>query len=79
MTKLIRKGHKEQPVSDADLLTLVVSGLRSGTLNQDEARVIENVPINGHSNGEAGHDSTPRCFYTIPPWHLRVKLRLRMP
>ena len=43
MTKLIRKGHKEQPVSDADLLTLVVSGLRSGTLNQDEARVIENV------------------------------------
>ena len=43
VTKLIRKGHKEQPVSDADLLTLVVSGLRSGTLNQDEARVIENV------------------------------------
>ena len=43
VTKLIRKGYKEQPVSDADLLTLVVSGLRSGTLNQDEARVIENV------------------------------------
>ena len=43
VTKLIRRGHKEQPVSDADLLTLVVSGLRSGTLNQDEARVIENV------------------------------------
>ena len=43
VTKLIRKGHKEQPVSDADLLTLVVSGLRSGTLNQDEARVIKNV------------------------------------
>ena len=43
VTKLIRKGHKEQPVSDADLLTLVVSGLRAGTLNQDEARVIENV------------------------------------
>jgi len=43
VTKLIRKGHKEQPVSDEDLLTLVVSGLRSGTLNQDEARVIENV------------------------------------
>ena len=43
VTKLIRKGHKEQPVSDADLLTLVVSGLRSGTLNLDEARVIENV------------------------------------
>ena len=43
VTKLIRKGQKEHPVSDADLLTLVVSGLRSGTLNQDEARVIENV------------------------------------
>ena len=43
VTKLIRKGYKEQPVSDADLLTLVVSGLRAGTLNQDEARVIENV------------------------------------
>lgn len=43
VTKLIRKGHKEQPVSDVDLLTLVVSGLRSGTLNQDEARVIKNV------------------------------------
>ena len=43
VTKLIRRGHKEQPVSDADLLTLVVSGLRAGTLNQDEARVIENV------------------------------------
>ena len=43
VTKLIRKGYKEQPVSDAALITLVVSGLRSGTLNQDEARVIENV------------------------------------
>ena len=42
-TNLVWKGHQEHRVSDEDLLTLVGSGLRSGTLKQHEARVIENV------------------------------------
>ena len=42
-TKLVWKGHQEHRVSDEELLTLVGSGLRSGTLKQHEARVIENV------------------------------------
>lgn len=43
VTHLILKQHKEHQVSDEDLLTLVGSGLRSGTLTQHEARVIRNV------------------------------------
>ena len=42
-TNLVWKGHQEHRVSDEELLTLVGSGLRSGTLKQHEARVIENV------------------------------------
>ena len=42
-TNLVWKGHQEHRVSDEDLLTLVGSGLRSGTLKPHEARVIENV------------------------------------
>ena len=42
-TKLVWKGHQEHRVSDEDLLMLVGSGLRAGTLKQHEARVIENV------------------------------------
>jgi len=42
-TNLVWKGHQEYRVSDEDLLMLVGSGLRSGTLKQHEARVIENV------------------------------------
>ena len=42
-TNLVWKGHREHRVSDEELLTLVGSGLRSGTLKQHEARVIENV------------------------------------
>ena len=43
VTSLVRKGHQEHRVSDEDLLMLVGSGLRAGTLKQHEARVIENV------------------------------------
>ena len=42
-TNLVWKGYREHRVSDEELLTLVGSGLRSGTLKQHEARVIENV------------------------------------
>ena len=42
-TNLVWKGPQEHRVSDEELLTLVGSGLRSGTLKQHEARVIENV------------------------------------
>jgi len=43
VTKLVRSGEVEHHVSDEELLTLVGLGLRSGTLNPHEARVIENV------------------------------------
>ena len=42
-TRLVWKGHREHRVSDEEVLTLVGSGLRSGTLKPHEARVIENV------------------------------------
>lgn len=42
-THLVLKGHQEHQVSDEDVLTLVGSGLRSGTLNQHEASMIRNV------------------------------------
>ena len=42
-TNLVWKDPEEHRVSDEELLTLVGSGLRSGTLKQHEARVIENV------------------------------------
>ena len=43
VTHLVLKGHQEHRVSDEDLLTLVGSGLRAGTLKQHEASVIRNV------------------------------------
>lgn len=43
VTRLVLEGHKEHHVSDEDLLALVGSGLRSGTLKQHEAIVIRNV------------------------------------
>lgn len=43
VTRFVLKGHQEHRVSDEELLGLVVSGLRSGTLKQYEANVIENV------------------------------------
>ena len=42
-TNLVWKGHREHRVSDEEVLTLVGSGLRSGTLKPHEARVIKNV------------------------------------
>lgn len=42
-TKIVLKGDHEQHVSDEELLTLVGSGLRSGSLKQHEAKVIQNV------------------------------------
>ena len=42
-TRFVLKGREEQKVSDEDLLTLVGSGLRSGTFKQHEASVIRNV------------------------------------
>ena len=43
LTRIVWKGQQEDRVSDEDLLNLVGSGLRSGTLKQHEALVIENV------------------------------------
>jgi CBS domain containing-hemolysin-like protein len=42
-TRLLLKGHQADRVSDEDLLSLVGSGLRSGSLTQHEASVIRNV------------------------------------
>ena len=43
VTKLVSTGYQEHRVSDEELLTLVGSGLRSGTLKPHEASVIRNV------------------------------------
>lgn len=43
VTRLVLKGRQEHRVSDEELLGLVGSGLRSGTLKQYEASVIQNV------------------------------------
>lgn len=42
-TRMVLKGRVEDRVSDEDLLSLVGSGLRSGSLTQHEASVIRNV------------------------------------
>lgn len=43
VTKLVSRGQQEHRVSDEELLTLVGSGLRAGTLKPHEASVIRNV------------------------------------
>ena len=42
-TNLVWKGHREHRVSDEEVLALVGSGLRSGTLKPHKAQVITNV------------------------------------